>query len=54
MGPCERSVTGRGVEGDARRLGGLNARGGGSGPMDRARASSYAQSGGARRGTNLT
>ena len=50
----ERSVTGRGVEGSTRRLGGLNARGGVSGPMDRARASSYAQSGGARRGTHPT
>ena len=50
----ERRVTGRGVEGSTRRLGGLRARGEVSGPMDRARASSYAQSGGARRGTNLT
>ena len=47
-------MTGGSVEGDSRRLGGPVARGEVEWPIDRDRASSYAQSGGARRGTNLT
>ena len=50
----ERSVTGGSVEGRSRRLGGPAARGEVGGPIDRDRASSYAQSGGARRGTHPT
>ena len=50
----ERSVTGGSVEGDSRRLVGPAARGEVVWPIDRDRASSYAQSGGARRGTHLT
>ena len=50
----ERSVTGGSVEGDSRRLVGPVARGEVVWPIDRDRASSYAQSGGARRGTHPT
>ena len=50
----ERSVTGGSVEGDSRRLVGPVARGEVVWPTDRDRASSYAQSGGARRGTHPT
>ena len=50
----ERSVTGGSVEGSSRRLGGPAARGEVEWPIDRDRASSYAQSGGARRGTHPT
>ena len=50
----ERSVTGGSVEGDSKRLVGPAARGEVVWPTGRDRASSYAQSGGARRGTHPT
>ena len=54
LAEIERSVAGGSVEGDSRRLVGPAARGEVAWPIDRDRASSYAQSGGARRGTRPT